>query len=281
MSQVILFDQGKDGGLLIDPSSGIRPIPPFAPSILAHLGAIAQLLKAAQGTSLEEGTFRDLSSLTNKLSNLAVERVEGAVGPLVGMDSLVYLDDDGGFTCGSTGAPPKPIKRPTASSTTTLDLVTNGLLGTDLLEYLGRATAKGLGVAEILEEPSQVASRLDIKLSDLAVSNLRQLAPSQISKLPNTEDRELMDFFHKVVKDGRFIDRWTVEPVATATSLGVKLSNPVVDKILGASAIVGRTPEVANLSIEQGIVVGIVAIIVLDQQEPTESIIDRSQTRKF
>ncbi len=280
MGRIILFDRGEVGGLFIG-SAGVRPIPRFAPPVLAHLRAVSDLLRAAHGQSPEEGSSKDMAGLITKVSNLAVERVEAAVGALDATDSLVYLTDDDGFVCGSTGAPPRPIKWPPLGGSSRRDLVASGLLAPDVVELLRRATSKGLKITDILEDPAKAAMTVDIKLSEVAAASLSQLAPSRVASLTNPVDRELVGFFHEVIRDGRFLETWTAEPVAVANRIGVKLSDAAVDRILGSSVIVGRGGDVANLSIEQGIVIGIIAIIVLDQELPTESIIDRSLQEKF
>jgi hypothetical protein len=280
MGRVILFDRGNTGGLFLDAHS-VRSLPPFAPTLLAHLHAVSDLLRATHGQPPGPDSSKDLAGLITKVANLAVERIEAAVGPLDAADSLVYLTDDDGFVCGSTGAPPRPIKWPPLGSSAPRDLVASGILAPDLVEFLRRSTSKGLKVADILEDPVAAARTVDIKLSKLAATSLTQLAPSQLSKIADPVDRELIGFFHQVIADGRFLETWATEPVSVATSLSVKLSNAAVDKILGSSALVGRAGDVANLSIEQGIVIGIIAIIILDQERAFENVIDRSQQEKF
>ncbi len=92
---------------------------------------------------------------------------------------------------------------------------------------------------------------------------------------------EVVTFFHKVIEDGRFIDTWTIEPTAVAKSLQFKLSIEAIDRILGSSAIVGRLGDVANLSIEQGIVVGVVAVVLVVVKPQPESVRDFSGLNKF
>lgn len=278
MSQLILFDRGSTGGLLLD-SSGIRPVPPFEPAVLSHLRAVSDLLRSVPGQ--DDAVTRDLASLITKLANLAIERVEGLVGALTGEDCLVYLTEDDGFVCGSTGAPPRPIQWPPVGGRGPYDLVGTGILAPDLVEFLTRSTQSGLKVIDILEDPVAAAQRIDMKLSTLATESLKPFAPSRIDVIADPVDREVVSLFHKVVEDGRYVDTWTSQPLATIKALEVELSTAAVDKILGSRAIVGRAPEVANLSIEQGIVIGIVAIIVLDQNPELQTVIDRSGFEKF
>lgn len=278
MSQLVLFDRGNTGGLLLD-SNGIRPVPPFEPAVLSHLRAVSDLLRSSPGQ--DDPVATDLASLTTKLANLAIERVEGLVGALTGDDCLVYLTEDDGFSCGSTGAPPRPISWPPVGGRGPYDLVGNGVLAPDLIEFLTRSTHSGLKVTDILEDPVAAAERIDMKLSTLAAESLKPFAPSRTDSIADPVDREVVELFHKVVEDGRFVETWTSQPLTASKALEVELSSAAVDKVLGSRAIVGRTPEVANLSIEQGIVIGIVAIIVLDQNPDLQTVIDRSGLEKF
>lgn len=278
MAQVILVDHGTAGGLFVD-SSGIRAISPFEPAILSHLQAVAALLRSSQ--SPNDAVGGELAPLITRLANLAIERVEGVVGALSGDDSLVYLTDDDGFVCGSTGAPPRPIHWPPVGGGGPYDLVDTGVLAPDLVQFLTRSTQAGMKVTDILEDPVAAAERIDMKLSTLAAESLKPFAPSRTDSIADPVDREVVGLFHKVVEDGRFVDTWTSQPLTVAKALEFELSNSAVDKILGSRAIIGRAPEVANLSIEQGIVIGIIAIIILDQNPELQTVIDRSAVEKF
>lgn len=280
MGRLILFNGGTSGGIYID-SNGVQTLAPLATSVLMHLRAVADLVSSTRGLSPKAKASKDLQALITKISNLAVDRVEAAVGPLDAADSLVYLDDGDGFVCGSTGAPPRPIGWPPAGPISVEDLVERGALASDVIEFLQRTQAKGLKVADVLNDPASAAKTVGVQLSELAIANLKPLAPSQLDKIRNPVDRSVVAFFHKVVADGRFLDSWNREPAAVAKALGVEVDLVVIDKILGTNAIVGRASEVANLSIQQGIVVGIVAILVLRTEPGVDSVIDLSRKTKF
>jgi hypothetical protein len=279
VGRLILFERGEVGGLFIG-SHGVRAIPRLAGPVLAHLHAVSDLLRASRGQS--DQASQDMGRLITQIANLAVERVEAAIGPLDANDSLVYLTDEDGFVCGSTGAPPRPIGWPPLGGDSFPELVDGGLIAPDIMELLRRAPAQGVEIVAILEDPVAAADAVDVKLSTAAAATLKLLAPSQVANLPNPVDRELVGFLHEVMKDKRFLQTWSTEPVAVSKAIGVKLSDAAVDTILGSGAIVGRVGDVANLSIEQGIVVGVVAILVLGEQDPrVQNVIDRSQREKF
>jgi hypothetical protein len=280
MGRLIVFNGGTSGGIYIH-SYGVQPISPLPPPVLMHLRGVADLLRATYGSPPEEGTSKDLQKLITKVANLAIERVEAAIGPLDGEDSLVYLEDDDGFICGSTGAPPRPIKWPHVSPFSVEDLVQRGFLATDVSELLRRTHAQGLKVADVLEDPVSAAKRVGLQLSDLAIANLQPLAPSQLDKISDPVEHEIVDFFHKVSEDGRFLDRWNREPASVAKALGVELNIAAIDRILGTSVIITRPGDVANLSIEQGIVVGVVAVVLVVLVPDLDSIRDNSGIKKF
>jgi hypothetical protein len=280
MGRVILFDGGKDGGLYMD-SSSTRTIPRFPPPVLAHLRAVCDLLRATPKHPSQAEAANDMAFLITKISNIAVERVEAAIGPLDPVDSLVYLTGDGGFICGSGGAPPRPVTWPPTGNSSIQDLVAGSMLPRDLVAFLRRSTETDLQVTDILEDPVAAARSIDFPLSLAAANSLRKLAPSQLAAVTDPVDRELVGFFHKVIADGRYVDTWASQPVAVATSIGVSLSDAVVDRLLGSNVVAGAVPELANLSIQQGIVVGIIAIAILEQPSQITSVIDHSQTTKF
>lgn len=279
MGRVILFDRGEAGGLLLD-SSGVRTVPRFAPELRANLRAVSELLRATEGPASD--ATRELAALVTKVANVAMDGIERATGALDPGESLVYLDDDGGFVCGSTGAPPRPIRWPPPGGPSSRELLATGILPPDLIDFLGRSTAQGLDLAQVLEDPLAAGKKVNMRLSALASETLRSLAPSRLASIADPVDREVVAFFHQVIKDGRFLETWSVQPAGAAAALGVKLSDAAIDRILGGSAAVGRPGDVANLSIEQGIVVGVVAVVlVVVRPGLGDFVIDRSGQEKF
>jgi hypothetical protein len=281
MGRVILFNGGVGGGLYMS-GDAVSTIPAFPSSLLAHLRAVSDLLYASQQKTSDTKQTNELSILVSRVANLAVERVEAAVGPLDDTDSLVYLHDDGGFTCGSTGAPPRPVGWPPGPRTTLDELIHRDLIAADVIQFLERGKDRGLEVADMLNDPAASALSIGMKLSDRAVENLKPLAPSRLESVTDPVNRSVLAFYHKVIDDGRYVDTWMREPAAVAKSLGVELEIRAIDAILGSSAIIGRSGgDVANLSIEQGVVVVVVAIIVLRDKPELENVRDFSGIYKF
>jgi hypothetical protein len=107
MAQVILFGGGDAGGLIIT-AHGIRRIPPFDPGLRLQLRGVSALTQASGQLQGDQ----DFSALVNKLAHHAVARVGAVVGVLDAENSLIFQDDAGGFSCGSTGKPPIPLPHP-------------------------------------------------------------------------------------------------------------------------------------------------------------------------
>ena len=280
MAQVILFGGGDAGGLLIGPN-GVRPIPPFDPALLRQIRAVSELTGAGRSLGRDERR-REFQELTNKLSNLVVEQVEGVVGPLEPENGLIYQDDDGGFTCGSTGRPPLPIPWPAPRSPSPIELVTSGLLENDVLEVARAVGRSDVELKQLLENPEDVAKELGVNLSERSIRDLQQLAPSRIGELADPVDREVVEFFHKVVEDGKHLDSWATRPYETANDLGVKLSPEAFDRIVAGGSGFSFDPGSVMNPVAIAVVVGVVIMLVPTEAGVTNlSVFDRSGLAKF
>lgn len=258
--RVILFGGGDAGGLIFGPH-GVRPIPPFDPALRKQLRAVNALTHALELRGKHAPT--ELSTLTNKLANVVVGEIEAVVGPLDARAGLTFQDDDGGFSCGSTGKPPIPFPWPARHAPAIEDLVSSGVLERELVEVL---RAGKVGIKELLDDPETASKAAGIELSERSLAQLRQLSPSQIHNIPDAEGREIASFFHKVVDDGRFIETWSVRPHEVAASLGVRLSDGALDRIVAGGSTVfrpgGHVGEVANAAIGVAVAVGVVIMLV-------------------
>lgn len=279
MAQVILFGGGDGGGLIIGPK-GVRPIPPFDPSIRLQLRGLSALLNGI--TRMPQKPQREMGRLVNRVSNLIVEQVEAVVGKLEGENSLIYQDDDGGFTCGSTGKPPIPIPWPPLQSPSLADLIASGVLERELVDFVKDASAKGIKIKEILENPSAVADKLGIQLSDRTIQDLQQFAPSRLEKITDPVEREVLQFFHKVADDGRFLSTWATRPAEVATALKVQLSDKAFDRIVAGGGSAIFDPGSVMNPIAVAVAVGIVIMLVdRDAELANIRVKDRSGIVKF
>lgn len=279
MAQIILFGGGDGGGLIIGPN-GVRPIPPFDPSLRLQLRGLSALLNGI--TRMPEKQNREMGKLLNKVSNLLMEHVEAVVGRLEGENALIYQDDDGGFTCGSTGKPPIPIPWPPLQSPSITDLITNGVLEYDLVDFVNKAVAKEIKLAEILENPAAVAEKVGMSLSERTIQDLQQLAPSRLEFIADPVEQEVIQFFHKVAEDSRFLSTWATRPAEAANALKVQLSDRAFERIVagGSSAIFG--PGMVMHPIAVAVAVGIVIMLVDKNAELARiPIRDRSGIAKF
>jgi len=279
MAQVILFGGGDAGGLIIGPN-GVRPIPPFDPALRLQLRGLSALLNGATRTAGKPP--REMGRLINRISNLVFEHVEAVVGPLEGEHSLIYQDDDGGFSCGSTGKPPIPIPWPPLKVPSLNDLVASGVMERELIDFLTDVNTKGIKITEVLEDPTAAAEKLGRSLSERTVRDLRQLAPSRLKDIRDPVEREVLEFFHKVAADGRYLTTWATRPAEVSKALKVRLSDQAFERIVaGASSTVFDPSEVMN-PIAVAVAVGVVIMLVTRDAELLNlPIRDRSGLAKF
>jgi hypothetical protein len=279
MVKVILFGGGDGGGLIIGPN-GVRPVPPFDPSLRLQLRGLSALINGV--TRMPEKPHREIGKLINRVSNLIVEQVEGVVGRLEGENSLIYQDDDGGFTCGSSGKPPFPIPWPPLQSPSITDLIASGVLDRDLVDFVNEAGAKEIKIAEVLENPAAVAERIGAKLSERTIRDLQHLAPSRLKSITDPVEREVIQFFHKVASDGRFLSTWATRPTEAANALKVQLSEKAFDRIVAGGGSAIFDPGKVMNPIAVAVAVGIVIMLVDKNAELARiPIKDRSGIVKF
>ena len=263
MRSVILFGGGDGGGLILT-DSGVKPIPPFGPDVLMTLKAAAALVTAVDAASSKDQ--RKLSRLATSLVAAAVEQVEDVVGPLSGESAIVFQDDDGGFTCGSTGKPPRPLPWPPSKLPPIDDIVSQGVVGEDLVTFLRAVRDSKIKLNNALEDPAAAAKQLAVPLSDKSARDLRLIAPSRTSAIKDSTEREIVAFFHKVAADGTHLETWYSRPYEVAQDLGVKLSDAALDRLVtngAASAFRGiNSASEGGTAIAIGIGWAVVCIVV-------------------
>jgi len=252
MAQLILFGGGDAGGLFIGPK-GVRPIPPFDPNIRLQLRGLSALLNGSE--PMPKKTAREMATLINKLSNLIFAQVEGIIGPLEGDTSLIYQDEEGGFYCGSTGKPPVHFSWPPQRVPSLNDLIAAGMIERELVTLLRKAGDQKMDICAVLEDPATAAKKLDMQVSKKTIMDLQQLAPSRVEKISDPVSREVLQFFHQVAKDGRFLTTWTTRPYEVAELLKVKVSDVALERILSA----GGSP---NFDPGEGIIPIVIIIVI-------------------
>jgi hypothetical protein len=286
---VILFGGGDAGGLVIT-DHGIKPIPPFDPGILLNLRAANSMLKAAAAVG-KDALRAKLTKSAASVANIAVEQIEEAIGPLGANASVVYADDDGGFTCGSTGKPPIPFPWPVRSIPSAQTYVTAGVVGADLVEVVRTARAKKISLTKLFANPEDVARELGLHLSAKSAAELRGLAADNLEAIKNPVEKEVVGFFQKVAEDGRYLDEWFTRPYEVSKTLGMKLSDAASELILTGSAggVLGPVADDAgSYAIAAGIWVGVCIAVGTathqygDYARPIETfVIDRSAKAKI
>lgn len=289
MKQVILFGGGDAGGFIIT-EHGIRPIPPFDPGILLNLKAANAMVQAIAATR-EAGLRTKVSKAAGSLCNLAIEQIEEAVGPLEGENALVFQDDDGGFSCGSTGKPPIGFPWPPRSLPDAHGYVAAGVVEADLVALVRAARAKKIALTKVFDQPESVAKELGVTLSAKSANDLRGLSPSRLNAIQNPVEKEVVGFFQKVAEDGRYLDTWFSRPYEVAKDLRYKLSDAAAELIL-TGAIGGAagpiSDDAGSYAIAAGIWVGVcIAVGTATHQygdfaRPIETfVVDRSELVKI
>jgi hypothetical protein len=255
---VILSDGGIAGGLMVT-ASGVRSILPFNPVVRLSLKSAAAMVNAV-ASAPSGNPRRKMARLATSLCNLAVEQVEEVVGPLGADRSLIYQDDDGGFSCGSTGKPPVPVIWPPRSMPSVSEVLDAGVIELDLVELVQKAHNAKIPLTDLYENPEEIAKKVDVTISEKSAKCLRLLAPSKLDDIKNPVDREIVEFFHKVTDDGRFVDTWFTQPYEVSQKLKCRLSDAAIERLVGgelAGAMVQRLADV-----EPGTVVVLICVAI-------------------
>lgn len=278
MATVILFGGGNAGGIVIS-DTGVRPIPPFDPAILLQLRGVGAMIHALERIP-SENMMRKVAPLVHQLSNLAIEQVEQIVGPLQSEHSLIYQDENGGFSCGATGKPPVAFSWPPSSVPQIQDLIANGVIDPNLIEFFRAAKSDDIDILEAIENSETVAQKLGVPLSKQTHQDLKLLAPSQVNNIKDPVDQEIIQYLHKVLRDGRFLQTWATQPFEVSKQLGIKLSDSSRDRLIAggtnAAYLSPGQPGTRWLPIAIAIV-----IILWPSDAEGKGIRDRSNLRKF
>ncbi|MEA2496612.1 MAG: hypothetical protein QOJ29_4523 [Thermoleophilaceae bacterium] len=238
--KLIVLDAGGQGAIWTD-DRGTRPVP-LPPGTLRHLKAVRDLLAVQRSLGAGSMAAQDMAALVTRVSNLAVDRIEGAFGELEPEDSLIYQDGRGGFTCGSTGAAPRAFRwrAPAATITARQRSLVRRALSRDSVELARQAADAGIDLREVLEDPEAVANRLKVPISERSAKTLRTLAPSRLTRVRNETDRAVVEFMFAVFADGRFVDTWATEPAKVARALGIDIEAAAINRILDVGAALER-----------------------------------------
>jgi hypothetical protein len=279
MAKVILFGGGDGGGIYIGPD-GIRPIPPWDPSVRLQLSSIARLLRATRGIADEE-VQRQVGGYVNELAGLAIGQVEGIVGPIDEADGLVYQDDDGVFTCGSTGKPPIFFPWPPRSMPGIEDLVAHRILEEDTLDFVNVAVASGANPAEVLRNPAAVAEQARMEVSPETLERLEGLKLARPDELEDPIDREIVEFFDRAVESGAAMERWATRPFEVANELGMRLSQEAAERIGSASSVYLGNRDPGRVMSPAAVAIVVVIVIVLWDRDVRVPVIDTSGLEKF
>ena len=112
---LILFGGGDGGGIGIRGDGKVIRIPPYNPETMRQLRSLAGLA-IAQTNIKDQGLAREIGALGQKVATTSIPGVLATVLPAgATVTGVAFLDDDGGFTCGSTGQHFGPFPGPHGS----------------------------------------------------------------------------------------------------------------------------------------------------------------------
>jgi hypothetical protein len=283
MQTVILIGGGDAGGIILT-EHGVRTIPPFDPAILRSLKSAAHMVQALT-EARTDGIRGKLAKQATTLCNLAVEQIEQVLGPLNADRSVIFQDDSGGFTCGSTGKPPIALPWPPKEMPSVQDLITAGTIQADLVELVQKAQASKVAITDVFEKPMDVAKKLGVSLSEKSAKDLNVLAPSKLADIKDETDKEIVRFLHAAIKDGRYLQTWFGRPYEVSQSLKFGLSDNALERLVtrGAAGPYGGGPSgIVPIVIIVEIIVEVifVAIEAFSIQSADLIVKDRSDLQK-
>ena len=106
---ILIFGGGDGGGLWIHPNGTIERIPPFGPAesgLFRSVGKLAAASDAIGDPAVRDQVISASTAIARQVGSLLTEHFGEAA---TGDSSIVFLDGEDGFICGSTGQPPIPI----------------------------------------------------------------------------------------------------------------------------------------------------------------------------
>jgi len=278
MAKVILFGGGDGGGIRIGPN-GIEPIPPWDPSLRLQLRALNDLVRAS-AMMPEKLSQRLLGGVIGKLTGSVLTQVEQIAGEIDADAGFVYQSDDGGFTCGSTGKP-IPFPWPVDPRRTVERLLDAGVIEQDTIHFLETAARSKLDVFTVARDPEAAAKKLGIELRPEVARNLAKLDLSN-DKVEDEVDRAVVEFYRKVVTDGRHVADWATNPAQVAERLKLKVSPEVIDRIIAVrdAGVSGRLGP-GSVMCPAAVAVAVAIVVVLWTREFELPVRDRSGLRKL
>jgi hypothetical protein len=276
MAKVILFGGGDGGGLILT-EDGVKPIPPLEPSLRLQLRSVSRLLVAQSGIS-EKETRTQLAALVSRLTNLVVGQLEESVGDIDRSDGIIYQDEEGGFSCGSTGRPPIPFPWPPTTVPAVSDLIRHELADARTVEFLRLAVQRKADLRTLFRSPKKESARLGLDLPDDVARALRGFDVAQAERALDSADREVLEFLNAVVADGRFLTKVTAAPAGVAEELKFDLSADALERF---NVHVGGGPVEGDAEAIIALTVVIMIVVIAASKDKSLPVIDRSGALKF
>jgi hypothetical protein len=106
---ILIFGSGDGGGLWIHPNGTIERLPPFGPAEYGLFKSVGKLAAASDGINdpiTRDQVITASTAIARQVGAMLIAQYGEAAS---GDSSIIFLDRDNGFICGSTGQPPIPI----------------------------------------------------------------------------------------------------------------------------------------------------------------------------
>ncbi len=159
-------------------------------------------------------------------------------------------------------------------------------------QFLARASQSHTSIADFLNDPMAAAKKANLRMNKGVFQRLEALKNMQ-DKSDKPVDaavtEEIVNYYNKVITDGRFIKDWLANPVKTSKKLGVNLSDDaqrvLVDidpkRFIGRGAINTGGGEVMNPVAVAVVVVIVIVLWTRERIDLEDIIIDKSGTFKL
>ena len=159
-------------------------------------------------------------------------------------------------------------------------------------QFLARASQSSLSIADLLNDPRATAKKANLSITKGVVQRLEALRDIQ-DKSDKPVDpavtAEIVNYYNRVITDGRYIKEWLANPANVSNKLGIKLSDSAQTVLIDIDpkrfvgrGLVGAGGETVMSPIAVAVVVVIVIVLwTRERLDLEEVIIDKSGTFKI
>jgi hypothetical protein len=228
MVAIIIFYSDDRGPLMILPDR-VRRLPNFPKSISQQLKSIYELLHSSIGSA--GASYTSITQIQQRLSNEVIGIIEDLIGPLDKAGGLIYEGDEYGFVCGADGRPAELLVNSEKVNPNTLFKEIEDY-DHSIFELIRNIPAEKGELVKLFDNPKSVAEKLNITLTDEAEKKLLSLGSKQLGAISEPRKRKFLQYYHSVIKDGKYLDTWLSKPVEVANALNIELDDDLHDDII-------------------------------------------------